>query len=433
MIPRYTRAQMSKIWSDQNRYQKWLDVEIAVCEAWGKLGRIPEESLRNIKEKARFDIDRIEEIESVTRHDVIAFVTCMGEYVGADARFIHMGLTSSDVLDTANALLLRESSDVLINEIKDLMASIKRLAFKYKDTPIMGRSHGIHAEPTTFGLKLALWYSEMKRNLIRMYAARDVISYGKISGVVGTFASIPPDVEEYVCKKLGLTPAPISSQIIQRDRHAQFFTTLAIIGSSIEKFATEIRHLQRTEVLEVMEPFAKGQKGSSAMPHKKNPILSENIIGLARLLRGYAISATENVALWHERDISHSSVERVIGPDATSLLDFSLNRFKGVLDGLVVYPENMRKNIDLTKGLWHSQRILLALVEEGVSRDEAYTWVQRNALPAISGEAKSAFKDLIKKDKDITSVLSQEKIDAIFDITYYLAYVDTIMKRVFNG
>lgn len=424
---------MSKIWSDQNRYQKWLDVEIAVCEAWGKLGRIPEESLRNIKEKARFDIDRIEEIESVTRHDVIAFVTCMGEYVGADARFIHMGLTSSDVLDTANALLLRESSDVLINEIKDLMASIKRLAFKYKDTPIMGRSHGIHAEPTTFGLKLALWYSEMKRNLIRMYAARDVISYGKISGVVGTFASIPPDVEEYVCKKLGLTPAPISSQIIQRDRHAQFFTTLAIIGSSIEKFATEIRHLQRTEVLEVMEPFAKGQKGSSAMPHKKNPILSENIIGLARLLRGYAISATENVALWHERDISHSSVERVIGPDATSLLDFSLNRFKGVLDGLVVYPENMRKNIDLTKGLWHSQRILLALVEEGVSRDEAYTWVQRNALPAISGEAKSAFKDLIKKDKDITSVLSQEKIDAIFDITYYLAYVDTIMKRVFNG
>ncbi len=421
---------MARIWSDQNRYQKWLDVEIAVCEAWARLGKIPQDALKNIKEKATFDIKRIEEIESVTRHDVIAFVTCVGEYVGDDARFIHMGLTSSDVLDTAYALLLRESSDVLVEDIKDLMASIKKLAFKYKGTPIMGRSHGIHAEPTTFGLKLALWYSEMERALVRMYAARDVISYGKISGAVGTFAHIPPDVEEYVCKKLGIKPAPVSTQIIQRDRHAQFFTTLAIIASSIEKFAVEIRHLQRTEVLEVMEPFTKGQKGSSAMPHKKNPILSENITGLARLLRGYALSAMEDIALWHERDISHSSVERVIGPDATSLIDFALNRFKGIIDGLSVYPENMRKNIDLTNGLWHSGRVLLALVEEGIPRDEAYVWVQRNALSAWEGNA--SFKDLIERDKDIASVLSQEKIDSLFEIFHYLAYVDTIMKRVFN-
>jgi len=430
LIPRYTRDRMAMIWSDQNRYQKWLDVEVAVCEAWARLGKIPKDALKNIKGKANFDIKRIEEIESVTRHDVIAFVTCVGEYVGDDARFIHMGLTSSDVLDTAYALLLRESSDVLVEDIKDLMASIKKLAFKYKDAPMMGRSHGIHAEPTTFGLKLAVWYSEMERALDRMYAARDVISYGKISGAVGTFAHTPPDVEEYVCKKLGIKPAPVSTQIIQRDRHAQFFTTLAIIASSIEKFATEIRHLQRTEVLEVMEPFAKGQKGSSAMPHKKNPVLSENITGLARLLRGYALSAMEDIALWHERDISHSSVERVIGPDATSLIDFALNRFKGIMDGLSVYPENMKKNIDLTKGLWHSGRVLLALVEEGIQRDEAYVWVQRNALAVWEGNA--SFKDLIERDKDITAVLSQERIDSLFEISQYLAYVDTIMKRVFN-
>lgn len=421
---------MARIWSDQNRYQKWLDVEIAVCEAWAGLGKIPKDALKNIKGKANFDIKRIEEIESVTRHDVIAFVTCVGEYVGDDARFIHMGLTSSDVLDTAYALLLRESSDVLVEDIKDLMASIKKLAFKYKDAPMMGRSHGIHAEPTTFGLKLALWYSEMERALDRMYAARDVISCGKISGAVGTFAHTPPDVEEYVCKKLGIKPAPVSTQIIQRDRHAQFFTTLAIIASSIEKFAVEIRHLQRTEVSEVMEPFAKGQKGSSAMPHKKNPVLSENITGLARLLRGYALSAMEDIALWHERDISHSSVERVIGPDATSLIDFALNRFKGIMDGLSVYPENMKKNIDLTKGLWHSGRVLLALVEEGIQRDKAYVWVQRNALAVWEGRA--SFKDLIERDKDITAVLSQERIDSLFEISQYLAYVDTIMKRVFN-
>ncbi|MEA3223388.1 MAG: adenylosuccinate lyase [Thermodesulfobacteriota bacterium] len=430
MIPRYTRPRMARIWSDQNRYQKWLDVEIAVCEAWAGLGKIPKDALKNIKGKANFDIKRIEEIESVTRHDVIAFVTCVGEYVGDDARFIHMGLTSSDVLDTAYALLLRESSDVLVEDIKDLMASIKKLAFKYKDAPMMGRSHGIHAEPTTFGLKLALWYSEMERALDRMYAARDVISCGKISGAVGTFAHTPPDVEEYVCKKLGIKPAPVSTQIIQRDRHAQFFTTLAIIASSIEKFAVEIRHLQRTEVSEVMEPFAKGQKGSSAMPHKKNPVLSENITGLARLLRGYALSAMEDIALWHERDISHSSVERVIGPDATSLIDFALNRFKGIMDGLSVYPENMKKNIDLTKGLWHSGRVLLALVEEGIQRDKAYVWVQRNALAVWEGRA--SFKDLIERDKDITAVLSQERIDSLFEISQYLAYVDTIMKRVFN-
>jgi adenylosuccinate lyase len=423
---------MSALWSDQNRYQKWLDVEIAACEAWAKLGKIPQKSLKNIKDKADFDIKRIEEIEAVTRHDVIAFVSCVAEYVGADARFIHMGLTSSDVLDTAMALLLKDAGDILIADITNLMASIKKLALQHKNTPCMGRSHGIHAEPTTFGLKLAIWYSEMERNLHRMKEARDVISYGKISGAVGTFANIAPQVEKYACKLLGLKPAPVSTQIIQRDRYAQFFATLAIIGSSIEKFATEIRHLQRTEVLEVMEPFGKGQKGSSAMPHKKNPILSENITGISRLLRGYAIAAMENVALWHERDISHSSVERMICPDATSLLDFALGRFKGILDGLVVLPENMKKNIDITKGLWNSQRVLLALVDAGISRDTAYAWVQRNALKALEGK-KESFKDLLKADKDIAKTLGQKEIEGLFDLSYHLKNVDTIMKRVFHG
>jgi adenylosuccinate lyase len=430
VIRRYTRQVMERIWSEENRYQKWLDVEIAVCEAWASLGKIPKESLENIKGKARFTVDRIEEIEEVTRHDVIAFVSCVAEYVGEDARFIHMGMTSSDVLDTAFALQLKESGLIIVGDIRDLLEALKKRAFEFKNTPAMGRSHGIHAEPITFGLKFALWYEEMKRNLKRMEDAIEVISYGKISGAVGTFANITPEVEEYACRRLGLRSAPVSTQIIQRDRHAQFFTTVAIIGSTIEKIATEIRHLQRTEVLEAMEPFGKGQKGSSAMPHKKNPILSENITGLARLLRGYALSSLENVALWHERDISHSSVERVIGPDATIVLDFALARLTRVIEGLVVFPENMQKNIDITKGLWHSQGVLLALVEKGIARDTAYQWVQRNALQVWEG--RENFKDLLMKDEDIVKVLGKEAIEGLFDLSHHLQYVDKIFERVFS-
>lgn len=429
MIRRYSREAMQHIWSDENRYRKWLDVEIAVCEAWACLGRIPKESLENIRSKARFTVERIEEIEAVTRHDVIAFVSCVAEYVGEDARFIHMGMTSSDVLDTALALQLKESAQIIIQDIRDFMEVLKKRAFEFKYTPAMGRSHGIHAEPITFGLKFALWYAEMARNLKRMEDAAWVISCGKISGAVGTFANIPPEVEEYACRRLGLEPDPISTQIIQRDRHAQFFTTIAVIGSTLEKIATEIRHLQRTEVLEAMEPFGKGQKGSSAMPHKKNPILSENITGLSRLLRGYGLSSLENVALWHERDISHSSVERVIAPDATIVLDFALARLTGVIHGLVVYPENMQKNIELTRGLWHSQGVLLALVDRGIARDTAYQWVQRNALKVW--ENKGEFKDFLLADQDIASTLGADSIENLFDLSHHLKFVDHIFERVF--
>ncbi|HNR50256.1 MAG: Adenylosuccinate lyase [Deltaproteobacteria bacterium ADurb.BinA179] len=429
MIRRYSREAMQRIWSDENRYQKWLDVEIAACEGWASLGRIPEKSLENIRKKARFTVERIEEIEAVTRHDVIAFVSCVAEYVGEDARFIHMGMTSSDVLDTALALQLKESGELIITGIRDLMDVLKRRAFEFKHTPAMGRSHGIHAEPISFGLKFALWYAEMARNLKRMEDAVETVSYGKISGAVGTFANIPPEVEEYACRMLGLKPAPISTQIIQRDRHAQFFSTIAVVGSTLEKIATEIRHLQKTEVLEAMEPFGKGQKGSSAMPHKKNPILSENITGLARLLRGYCLSSLENVALWHERDISHSSVERVIAPDATIVLDFALARLAGVIGGLVVYPENMQRNIDLTRGLWHSQGVLLALVDRGIARDTAYQWVQRNALKVW--ENKGDFKSLLLGDEDIVRTLGADSIENLFDLSHHLRYVDHIFERVF--
>jgi len=429
VIRRYSREAMQRIWSDENRYQKWLDVEIAACEGWASLGRIPEKSLENIRKKARFTVERIEEIEAVTRHDVIAFVSCVAEYVGEDARFIHMGMTSSDVLDTALALQLKESGELILTGIRDLMDVLKRRAFEFKHTPAMGRSHGIHAEPISFGLKFALWYAEMARNLKRMEDAVETVSYGKISGAVGTFANIPPEVEEYACRMLGLKPAPISTQIIQRDRHAQFFSTIAVVGSTLEKIATEIRHLQRTEVLEAMEPFGKGQKGSSAMPHKKNPILSENITGLARLLRGYCLSSLENVALWHERDISHSSVERVIAPDATIVLDFALARLAGVIGGLVVYPENMQRNIDLTRGLWHSQGVLLALVDRGIARDTAYQWVQRNALKVW--ENKGDFKSLLLGDEDIVRTLGADSIENLFDLSHHLRYVDHIFERVF--
>ncbi len=431
MIPRYTRKRFQEIWSDENRYRKWLDVEIAACEAWAKLGKIPKKSLETIRRKAGFSVERIDEIEAATRHDVIAFVSCVAEHVGDDARFIHMGLTSSDVLDTAYALLLKESGEVLVDDIRAFMDVLKRRAYEFKDTPAMGRSHGIHAEPITFGLKFALWHAEMERNLERMKRANEVVSYGKVSGAVGTFANVPPEVETHVCKRLGLKPAPISTQVLQRDRHAEFFATLAIIGATAEKIAIEIRHLQRTEVLEAMEPFGRGQKGSSAMPHKKNPIGSENITGLARLLRGYCVSAIENVALWHERDISHSSVERVIGPDATTVLDFMLVRLTGIIDGLVIFPENIRKNLDLTGGLWHSQNVLLALVEKGVARDTAYAWVQRNALKVW--EKNADFKALLKKDRDIVKVLGTKEIDDLFDISHHLTHIDTIFERVFHG
>lgn len=371
---------MTRIWEPENRYQKWLEIEIYACEAHAQLGNIPQEAVDRIKAKAKFDVPRIDEIEKTVKHDVIAFLTSVADYIGDDSRFVHLGLTSSDVLDTSLAMLLKESSDLIIADIKKLMEVIKKRAMEHKDTPMMGRSHGIHAEPVTFGLKMALWYDEMRRNLRRMEAARETVAYGKISGAVGTFANIDPKVEEFVCAKAGLKPAPCSTQVIQRDRHAEFFSALAIIASSIEKFAVEIRHLQRTEVLEAEEFFSKGQKGSSAMPHKRNPVLSENLTGLARLIRGYAVSAMENVALWHERDISHSSVERIIGPDATILMDFMLNRCIGLIDNLVVYPENMMKNLNLMRGLIFSQRILLELANNGVSRENAYALVQRNAM-----------------------------------------------------
>ncbi|MEI8354948.1 MAG: adenylosuccinate lyase [Deltaproteobacteria bacterium] len=430
MIERYSRPEMTRIWGAENRYQKWLDIEIYACEAHAVMGTIPAEAVARIKAKGSFDIHRIDEIEKVVKHDVIAFLTSVADYIGEDSRFLHLGLTSSDVLDTSFAMLLNESGGLLIDGIKKLMEAIKSRAIEHKETPMIGRSHGIHAEPVTFGIKMALWYDEMRRNLRRMEAARETVSYGKISGAVGTFANIDPEVEEYVCAKVGLKPAPCSTQIIQRDRHAEFFSTMAIIASSIEKFAVEIRHLQRTEVLEVEEFFSKGQKGSSAMPHKRNPVLSENLSGLARLIRGYSLSALENIPLWHERDISHSSVERIIGPDATVLLDFMLYRCTSLIDNLVVYPENMMRNLNQMKGLVFSQRVLLALTGKGASRETAYTLVQRNAMK-VWEEGKDFQEELIA-DREVRGYLSSEEIKEKFDLAYHLKHVDTIFTRVFG-
>lgn len=422
---------MARIWEPENRFRKWLDIEIYACEAHAELGNIPSDAVERIKGKASFDVERIDEIEKVVKHDVIAFLTSVSDYIGEDSRFVHLGLTSSDVLDTSFAMLLAEAADMIIDDIKRLMEVIRKRAFEHKVTPMIGRSHGIHAEPVTFGLKMALWHDEMKRNLRRMEAARETIAYGKISGAVGTFANIEPFVEEYVCKKAGLKPAPCSTQVIQRDRHAEFFSTLAIVASSIEKFAVEIRHLQRTEVLEAEEFFSKGQKGSSAMPHKRNPVLSENLTGLARLIRGYAVSAMENVALWHERDISHSSVERVIGPDATILMDFMLNRTIGLIENLVVYPENMLKNLNLMGGLFNSQRVLLKLATAGASRERAYELVQRNAMKVW--EQKKDLMEELLADADVRAFLSEQDIREAFDLNYHLKHVDTIFTRVFGG
>ena len=421
---------MTRIWEAENRFQKWLDIEIYACEAHAEMGNIPHDAVERIKSKARFDVPRIDEIEKVVKHDVIAFLTSVSDYIGDDSRFVHLGLTSSDVLDTSFAMLLTEAADMIIDDIDRLMVVIKKRAYEHRMTPMIGRSHGIHAEPVTFGIKMALWHDEMKRNRRRMKAARETIAYGKISGAVGTFANIDPFVEEYVCKKAGLRPAPCSTQVVQRDRHAEFFCTLAIIASSIEKFAVEIRHLQRTEVLEAEEFFSKGQKGSSAMPHKRNPVLSENLTGLARLIRGYSVSALENVPLWHERDISHSSVERIIGPDATILMDFMLNRTIGLIENLVVYPDNMLKNLNLMGGLFNSQRVLLKLATAGASRERAYELVQRNAMKVW--EQKKDLMEELLADAEVRSFLGENDIREAFDLNYHLKHVDTIFKRVFG-
>ncbi len=431
MIPRYTRKEMAQIWEPENRFRIWLEIETLACEAQAQLGVIPKEVVPVIREKGNFDIERIDAIEAEVKHDVIAFLTSVAEYVGPEARFIHQGMTSSDVLDTCLSVQLVQAADELLADLDMILESIKVRAYEHKDTVCMGRSHGIHAEPVTFGLKLATWYAEMDRNRTRLRAAREGIATGAISGAVGTFANINPFVEEYVCEKMGLKPEPVSTQVIPRDRHAEYFCALAIIASSMERIAIEVRHLQRTEVLEAEEQFTKGQKGSSAMPHKRNPILSENLTGQARYVRAQCIPALENVALWHERDISHSSVERYIGPDATVALDFSLRRLNGLIRNLVVYPENMLRNLNQMKGLVFSQKILLDLTQSGVSREDAYRLVQKNAMK-VWEEGKD-FQTELLADPEVVGALGEIKIRESFDLSYHLKHVDTIFKRVFGA
>jgi adenylosuccinate lyase len=431
MISRYTRPEMAKIWTEQRKFETWLQIELLACEALSQLGQIPAEAVREIKEKASFDIHRIDEIEKVTKHDVLAFLTDVGKSIGPLSRYLHYGLTSSDILDTSLALLLKEASELILQDIHGLLEVLKKKAFQHKETLMIGRSHGVHAEPITFGLKMALWYDEMKRNLIRVERAKESVSVGKISGAVGTFAHIPPSVEEFVCGRLGLKPAPISTQIVQRDHHAEFFTTLAILASSIEKFSIELRHLQRTEVLEAEEFFSKGQKGSSAMPHKRNPVSSENLSGLARLVRSYSLAALENMPLWHERDISHSSVERVIGPDATILIDYMLNRLTSLIENLIVYPENMRANLEKMGSLIFSESILLHLTKKGLSREEAYGVVQRNAMKVW--EKGEEFKTLLSRDETIQRLVTRKELDALFDVRTHLKHLDDIFQRVLGG
>lgn len=430
MIDRYTRPEMGKIWSEENKYRAWLKVELAACEALAAMGMIPEEAYITIRDKADFSVSRIQEIEREVRHDVIAFLTSVGEFVGPDSRYIHLGMTSSDVLDTALGLQLKEAGELILADINQLLEVLEKKAYQYQDCVMIGRSHGIHAEPITFGLKLALWFDEIKRQRRRFTLALEDVSVGKISGAVGTFANIVPEVEERVCRRLGLSPAPASSQIVQRDRHASFFTALALLAGSIEKFAVEIRHLQRTEVGEAEEYFHAGQKGSSAMPHKRNPILSENICGLARLVRSHSLAAMENMALWHERDISHSSVERVIGPDSTILIDFILRRFIGMMDKLVVYPERMLENLQLTGGTIYSQGVLLALARQGVSREQAYRWVQKNAMDSF--DKGTSFKDNLLHDPEVMKVLSAAEIENLFKVEHHLRQVPVIFRRVFG-
>lgn len=431
MIHRYSRPEMSGIWTDESKYKYWLEVELAACDAWAGLGKIPKASLKKIREKAGFKVQRVNKLEKTLKHDVIAFLTSVAEFVGEDSRFIHMGLTSSDVLDTALALQLRDSSELIIKDIRDVLSVLKKIANKYKYTPMVGRTHGIHAEPTTFGLNAALWYDEMNRNYERMKRAKDIISVGKISGAIGAYVNIPPEIEKRVCRILKLKPANISTQVIQRDLHAEYFLTLSIIASTIEKIALQIRHYQRTEVLEAEEGFTKGQKGSSAMPHKKNPILSENLCGLSRVVRSNAIAALENNPLWHERDISHSSVERVIGPDSSILVDFMLARLTSLLENLQVYPKNMKRNMDITKGLIFSEKVLLKLVGKGLTREKGYEIVQRNAMKCWNEEI--PFKDLLLKDKEIGRYLSNQEINSCFDLKNEFKNIDLIFKRVFGN
>ena len=433
MIPRYSRPEMTAVWSPETRFRTWFEIEAHACDALAEIGVIPKAAAKAIWEnggKAKFDVKRIDEIERTTKHDVIAFLTHLAEFVGPEARYIHMGLTSSDVLDTCLAVQLKRASDILIADVDALLAALKRRALEHKLTPTVGRSHGVHAEPTTFGLKLAYAYAEFARARARLVAAREEISTCAISGAVGTFANIDPRVEAHVASRLGLKVEPVSTQVIPRDRHAAFFAALAVVASSVERLATEIRHLQRTEVLEAEEFFSEGQKGSSAMPHKRNPVLAENLTGLARVVRSSVIPALEDVALWHERDISHSSVERMIGPDATVTLDFALQRLAGVVDKLVVYPENMLRNLDRLGGLIHSQRVLIALTQKGLSREEAYGLVQRNAMRVWRGEAD--FLTLLKADQDVAKVLSPAELKALFDLGYHLKHVDTVFRRVFG-
>jgi adenylosuccinate lyase len=433
MIPRYSRPEMVAIWDPQTRFRIWFEIEAHAADAMAELGLIPKKAAKTIWDKggkAMFDVARIDAIEAETKHDVIAFLTHLAEIVGPEARFVHQGMTSSDVLDTCFNIQLQRAADMLIADIDRLLEALKARAFEHKTTPTIGRSHGIHAEPTTFGIKLAQAYAEFARGRSRLIAAREEISTCAISGAVGTFANIDPRVEEHVARKMDLKAEAVSTQIIPRDRHAMYFAALGVVASSIERLATEIRHLQRTEVLEVEEYFAPGQKGSSAMPHKRNPVLTENLTGLARLVRSAAMPAMENVALWHERDISHSSVERGIGPDATVHLDFALNRLTGVVSRLLVYPENMRRNLDKLGGLIHSQRVLLALTQKGMSREAAYAAVQRNAMPVWRGEGQ--FLDLLKADKEIASLMTEKDLEALFDLGYHFKHVDTIFSRVFG-
>ncbi len=431
MIPRYSRPQMTEIWSPETRFGIWLEIETLATEAMAKLGVVPEAAAKAVRERGGFDIARIDEVEREVKHDVIAFLTSLAEHVGPEARFVHQGMTSSDVLDTCLNLQLVRAADLLIADTDALLAALKRRALEHKHTPTIGRSHGIHAEPTTFGLKLAYAYAEFARGRERLVAARAEVATAKISGAVGTFANIDPQVEAYVAEKLGLRPEPISTQIVPRDRHAMYFATLGVVASSVERLATEIRHLQRTEVGEAEEFFSAGQKGSSAMPHKRNPVLTENLTGLARMVRAYALPAMEDVALWHERDISHSSVERMIGPDATVTLDFALARLTGVIDKLVVYPERMLANLNKSGGIVHSQRVLLALTQAGVSREDAYRLVQKSAMQAWQGGGD--FMELLKADPEVSRALTESQIEALFDLGYHTRHVDTIFARVFGA
>lgn len=428
MIERYSRPEMRNIWSEENKFKAWLEVEICACEAWSELGVIPKEDVEKLRAGASFDMDRIYEIEKETRHDVIAFTRAVSESLGEERKWVHYGLTSTDVVDTALGYLLRQANEILERDIINFIEILKEKAIAYKDTPMMGRTHGVHAEPTTFGLKMALWHEEMKRNLDRFRHAADNVQYGKISGAVGTYANIDPFVEEFVCNKLGTKAAPISTQTLQRDRHAEYMATLALVATSLDKFATEVRALQKSEVREVEEAFAKGQKGSSAMPHKRNPISSENISGLSRVIRGHMVSAYENVTLWHERDISHSSVERIILPDATMLLNYMLNRFGNIIKNLTVFPENMQRNIQRTYGVPFSGRVMTKLIDKGISREQAYDTVQPRAMQAW--EEQRSFKDIILETPAITELLNAEEIEEAFNPSWHLKHVDTIFKKL---